>query len=119
MNPNQRYLGSEKQSIFESFVDQFFKEFHSLSRKDLMELKQATEYENKKYLERRQRNVGTRSSRKIGGRGDYTIVTSLVKKGEHTSQRHLIDQYEESHFEERAKILAKLDTIDFLLGKTK
>lgn len=83
-----------------------------------MELKQATEYEHMMYIERRQRSVGTHTSRKVGGRGNYTIETPLIIKGRHTSQRYLIDKYEESHFEERAKILAKLDTLDFLLGKS-
>jgi hypothetical protein len=119
MNPNRRSFGSpEKQSIFESLVDQFSEEFHGLSRKELLELKQAAEYENKNYYERRQRTAGTGSSRKVGGLGGYTIVTPLVTKRDRASQRQSIDQYEEKHFEERAKILAKLDALDLLLGKT-
>ena len=118
MNPNQRYLGSEKQAVFESFVDQFFREFQSLSRQKLLELKQATENENKNYLERRQRSVGTRYSRKVGGHGTHIIMAPSMK-GYQTPQRHLIDKYEETHFEEQAKILAKLDAINFLLDETK
>jgi hypothetical protein len=117
LNPNQRYIGSEKQSIFESFVDQFFEEFHNLSHKELLELKQATEYENTNYYEKRQRAVGTRSSRKAGGNGSYTIVAPLNTGRDRASQRHLIDQYEEEHFEEGAKILAKLDALDLLLNR--